>query len=113
MNNSVAGATGRSGIYALCVANFDSARVELYIDMGDWGKNKAYFDALLAHRLEIEQAFGEPLAWARSDDTRASRIYVEIKDVSVANEQDWPVMTQFHADSAKRILDAVNPYLNL
>ena len=113
VNNSVAGATGRSGIYVLCVANFDSARVELYIDMGDWSKNKACFDALLAHRLEIEQAFGEPLAWVRSDDTRASRIYVEIKDVSVANEQDWPVMTQFHADRAKRILDAVNPYLNL
>lgn len=113
VNNSIPGATGRSGVTILCVANFDSARVELYIDMGDWGKNKAYYDKLLTHRAAIDGAFHEPVTWSRSDDTRASKIFIELKGVSVTSESDWPVMIQFHAEKAKLMLDTIAPYLNL
>lgn len=113
VNNSIPGATGRGGISILCVANFDSARVELYIDMWDWDKNKAYFDALLTHRTSIEAAFNEPVTWSRSDDTRASKIFIELRGVSVTNENDWPTMIQFHAEKAKLMLDTIAPYLNL
>lgn len=113
VNNSIAGVTGRSGISILCVANFDSARVELYIDMGDWGKNKAYYDRLLPHKASIDAAFSESVIWSRSDDTRASKIFVELKGVSVTNESDWPAMIQFHAERAKLMLDSITPYLSL
>lgn len=113
VNNSIPGTTGRGGISILCVANFDSARVELYIDMWDWAKNKAYYDKLLTHRASIDAAFNEPVTWSRSDDTRASKIFVELKGVSVTNESDWPTMIQFHAEKAKLMLDTIAPYLNL
>lgn len=69
-------ASGRSGIsYS---ANFpkggQTARVELYIDLGDVDATKALFDHLLARRSEVESAFGEPLEWERLDARRACRI---------------------------------------
>lgn len=113
VNNTIAGSTGRSGILILCVANFDSARVELYIDMGAKDKNKAYYDKLLTHRAAIDAAFLEPVTWARSDEARASKIFVELKGVGITNENDWPAMIQFHAEKAKLMLDTIAPYLNL
>lgn len=113
INNSIAGATGKSGVFILCVANFDSARVEFYIDMGNWDKNKAYYDKLLTHRASIDAAFSTPVIWSRSDDTRASKLYVELKNVGVVNEADWPAMIQFHSEQAKVMLDTLSPYLNL
>lgn len=112
-NNTVYGATGRSGVYIGCVANFDSARIEFYIDMGDRDKSKAYFDLLLSHRPTIESAFGASLQWSRSDDLRASKVLYELKGVSITNEADWPAMIQFHAQKGKKLFDAFKPYLDI
>ena len=112
-NNTVYGATGRSGVYIGCVANFDSARIEFYIDTGDRNKNKAYFDLLMSHRSNIEAVFGTPLQWNRADDLRASKIFFELKGVSIANEADWPTMIQFHAQKGKLLFDAFKPYLDI
>lgn len=107
------GSTGRSGVYVSCIANFDSARIEFYIDTGNRDKNKAYFDLLFSHRLDIEAAFGAPLQWNRSDELRASKVIFELKGVSITNEADWPAMIQFHAQKGKLLLDAFRPYLDI
>lgn len=112
-NNTVYGATGRSGVYIGCIANFDSARIELYIDMGDRDKNKAYFDALRSHRISVERSFGEPLQWNRADESRASKVFFELKCVSITNESDWPTMIQFHAQKGKLLFEAVKPFLEI
>jgi hypothetical protein len=49
-------------------------RVELYIDKGDKGLNKAAFEALMKQRTEIESEIGEILTWSPLVEARASRI---------------------------------------
>jgi hypothetical protein len=68
---------GTSGIPASAVfAGNGTARVELYIDVGDAAINKRLFDWLLGQRAQIETECGFPLEWERLDDRRACRIYV-------------------------------------
>lgn len=58
-------------------ANFtgnNEARVEVYIDVVDQGKNKELFDWLLARKNTIEKELGVPLDWQRLDEKRACRI---------------------------------------
>lgn len=70
-------ASGITGItYALSFALKEQVRAEIYVDLGDAGRNKGLFDGLLASRETIEREFGEPLQWERLDDRRASRIAV-------------------------------------
>ncbi|MBR5310539.1 MAG: DUF4268 domain-containing protein [Oscillospiraceae bacterium] len=110
-SNSLSGASNRPSVWPVCVANFDSARVELYIDFGDWTKNKEYFDDLIIHKAEIESAFGDVLIWNRSEDTRASKVYFEIKNIGVINESDWPRMAKFHSEKMAALMKAAEPYM--
>ena len=48
----------------------------------------------------------------RKDDTKASRIHIQLNDVSVSSETDWPQMAKFHADWSKKFYDAMIPYLD-
>ena len=47
----------------------DQCSAELYIDrgLGAEEENKAAFDQLREHQLEVEEAFGGPLSWERLD----------------------------------------------
>jgi CBS domain-containing protein len=63
-------------IFSFTFARSNRFRVELYIDTGDQGENKAVYDSLIAHQAEIETAYGEKLAWERIDEKRASRIAI-------------------------------------
>ena len=85
-NNSIMGATARSGVYLCCVANYDSARVEIFIDQGDYQKNRAIYNHLEQNRDAIEAAYGKSLHWICQDDVRACKVYDEIKEVSIKNE---------------------------
>ena len=62
--------------YGATFAQGRRVRAELYIDMGDFDKNKRLFDVLAEDRERIEQEYGEPLEWERLDEKRASRIAV-------------------------------------
>ena len=110
-SNNVAGITSVPGVQALCVANFNSAFVKIYIDVGDKQKNKAIFDQLLSHRAEIEAVYGGALTWNRSDETRASQISDELTDVGIGSEEDWPQMVRFHSAQMSKLLNAVQDYL--
>ena len=110
-NNAVYGSTDKPGVLISCVANFDSARVEIYIDQGDYDKNRAVYRLLENHRSEIETAYGKTLTWVCQEGVRGCRIYDKIIEVSITKEDDWDAMIAFHTQHAKKLLSVVQPFL--
>ena len=110
-NNAVYGGTNKPGVLISCVANFDSARVEIYIDQGDYDKNRAVYRLLETHRSEIETAYGKALTWVCQEGVRGCRIYDKMPEVSITNEADWEAMCSFHSQQAKKLLSVVQPFL--
>ena len=81
-------------------ANFTAdgrARVELYIDSGEYEPNKRIFDWLEEQREPLESELEETLEWDRLDNRRGSRISVRrpgsINDYqeALAEIQDWMI----------------------
>lgn len=110
-NNCVGGFFGIGGFSILCVANFDAARVELYLEKGEKEANKEAFDLLFVHKTEIEQKLGVPLEWSRNDEGKSAKVGYEMPDVSIGDETDWKRMAQFHAEWSKKFYDTLVPYL--
>ena len=110
-SNKVSGFFGISGFNISCIANFDLARIDFYMGKSDSAKNKAAFDTLVAHKEEIEQELGISLTWERANEYKVSWLCYHLKDVSIANESDWPRMAKFHAEWSDKICNAVLPYL--
>ncbi len=108
--NWVSGFYGVSGCSILCVANFDSARIEIYLGADKAFNEKAY-DTVRVHKNDIEEQLGVNLVWDRGDDKKSSKIYHEIKGVSVTNETDWLRMAKFHAEWSKKMYDAIVRYI--
>ena len=110
-SNMITGTFGISGSPIICVANFDSARVDFYMGKSEAALNKAAFDVLHSHKHEIEQELGVQLNWVRADEYKASWLSYQLKDVSITNEADWPRMARFHAEWSAKISNVVLPYL--
>ncbi len=109
--NWINGFFGISGFNICCVANSDSARVELYFGKPDQGQNKAAFDRLLRHRPEIEAALGVTLTWSRGEQTKSSKVFHQLSHVGVEREADWPQIAQFHAQWSRRFYEILVPYV--
>ena len=105
-DNWIYGFIGIRGVSVSCVANYDSARVELVLGMSKKEDNKNLFNFLYSHKERIENSVGHSFIWNRSDNTKGSRIYMTLSDVSISNEEDWPMMSDFHAKGSKTIIDA-------
>ena len=110
-SNTMNGYFGIGGFCVSCAANRDGARVDFYLGKSSTAENKAAFDYLRAHQDEIEDAVGDALIWNRADDYKASWISYDLKDVSVANETDWPRMAKFMAEWSKKYFDVILPVL--
>ena len=110
-SNWVAGFFGVGGFSIMCIANFDCARVQMWLGKTDKEKNKEAFDHLYKNRTEIEKLFGDELKWDRADEYKASSITYEITGVSIANETDWIQMAKFHAEYSSKMCKAVLPTL--
>lgn len=108
--NWISGFFGISGFSINCVANYDSARVELYLGKADKIANKKAFDALVMHKSEIEAALGIALVWNRNNDIKASKVYCQLDNVSIEKEVDWLQMARFHAEWSKKFYDVMVPY---
>lgn len=100
------------GFFICCVANYDCARVELYLGSEEKEENKKAFDQLKLHQKEIENTLGIPLFWNRGDDMKLSKVFCQLDGVSIEREDDWTQMAQFHAEWSRKFYDVLMPYLN-
>jgi len=113
MDHWVKAGAGRSGLgYSYLIRKTD-AQVELYIDRGEGceSENKATFDALIAHREQIEVAFGESLEWQRLDGRRACRICKLIELGGLVDEDRWPGIQDAMIDAMVRLEKALKPHV--
>ena len=81
-------ASGIPGVWRTVSFSKQGARVELYLDKGDKGVNKRFFDLLHSQRERIESAFCEELTWERLENRRASRIALYLRNRSVSDAED-------------------------
>lgn len=110
-NNWLSGFFGIHGFNISCIANYDSARVQLVLAHSSKERNKEAFDYLYSHKAEIEKTLGNPINWLRSDDALRSCIEIRLEDVSIENEADWTRMAKFHVEWSKQFYDAFVPLL--
>ncbi len=90
---------GIGGCTFTCIANKQKpARVELGFWHNDADANKKMFDFLGARKASIESQLGVSLNWNRLDDMTSSTIDIELDGVSLANENAWERMADFHAE---------------
>lgn len=109
--NWISGFFGVNGFNICCVANYDSARVEIYMGNASKDYNKAAYDRLISHKAQIEKDLGVSLIWNRGDDIKSCKVSYQIDNVSIENETDWLQMAKFHAEWSKKFYDVVVPYL--
>lgn len=110
-DNWISGFIGINGFKISCIANFDFARVDLYLGKVKKEENKKAFDMLMTHKDYIEKALGVSLVWSRGDDIKISKISYQLNGVSIKNETDWLQMARFHAEWSKKFYDVIVPYL--
>ena len=111
IENYISGFIGVSGFSINCVANYDSARVEMYLGKSDKEINKKTFDMLIVNKEKIEAGLGISLSWNRNDEAKASKIFYQLNNVSIENEVDWLQMARFHPEWSKKFYDVIVPYL--
>ena len=110
-DNWINGFFGIGGFSICCVANYDSARVEVVFQKAEKDENKKTFDALITHKPEIENVLGVALIWNRAEDKKASKVYTQLSNVSIENEVDWLQMARFHAEWSKKFYDVIIPFI--
>lgn len=110
-DNWISGFFGVGGFNISCVANYDSARVDLYFGKSKSEENKKAFDGLYAKRGEIEAKLGVTLIWNRGEEIKSCKISYQLDNVSIENETDWLQMARFHAEWSKKFYDVIVPYL--
>jgi len=104
---------GKSGIGYNYVVTNDYVSSEVYLDRGkDYPSlNKERFDALFAHKEEIEKVFGDQLSWERLDKKRASRIVIRFKGFGLKDKETWNEAQDKMIDSMIRLEKTFKPYI--
>ncbi len=95
-------------------ANFamgGKARAEIYIDQGEYEKNKKLFDALSNDAKEIEENYGATFSWERLDDKRASRIALYCNAEIDLADNELEKVRQWHIDNLLKIKEIFLPFL--
>lgn len=110
-SNVISGSFGIGGFSVDCVANYDKARVDFYMNKGEQAKNKEAYNILFLHKEEIESTLGVKLIWDRADNFKSSSVSYSLEGVSIANENDWGQMMIFLADWSNKIRKTMIPYL--
>lgn len=111
-SNYLDGFIGLTGVHLCCVANYNEARVELYLDSGKIESNKALFDFLLDHKSEIEGTAKQSYNWRRQEDARASKIDMVLDHIALVDESSWPYIAKFHAEEIRTLYLAMRPWLD-
>lgn len=91
--------SGTAGVTVNAVfSGSDTARVELYIDLGASAANKALFDWLSSQKEAIEKQCGFPLNWERLDQKRACRISVSRPGSIESSADELVAIRKWHID---------------
>jgi len=109
----VGAGAGKSGLGFNYSVTQHEAKAELYIDRGKDSEkeSKAIFDQLAAHKTEIEEAFGGPLAWERLDTKRACRISKRIEAGGYRDEEKWVEIHEKMIDAMIKLEKALRPFI--
>jgi hypothetical protein len=91
----------------------DECAAELYIDRGNGldAENKSIFDQILAHKNEIEKAFGGELEWQRLETKRASRIKTTVEGGYRSPDGEWETIQEQQVSAMNRLNTAIQPFL--
>ena len=106
---------GRSGLRFDYVVQQHTSEIELYIDRGKDAdsENEEIFDRLEQSKVEIEEAFGEPLEWQRLESKRACRIN---KRFSLGgyrdDEEKWQEIQGAMIDGMIQLEKAFRPHID-
>lgn len=106
--------SGVRGLNLNYVVTQDECGAELYIDRGKDAdeENKAIFDQLHKHKLEVESAFGGELSWERLEGKRACRIRYASEEGGYRSPEDqWPEIQDNIIRAMDRLEKALRPHL--
>lgn len=109
--NWISAGAGKTGLGFSYVVRMDDAQVELYIDRGEGEWNKRVFNALLQHKSEIEDLFGDGLDWQLLPDKRASRIRYVIPDFGLKDREHWNELQERLIEAMIKLDRALRPFI--
>lgn len=110
----IGASSGVRGLNFNYVVLQDECAAELYIDRGKDAEeeNKSIFDQLLAHKGDIDAAFGAALSWERLEGKRACRIrHTQAGGGYRSPEDQWPALQDAVIKDMDRLERALRPYL--
>lgn len=91
--------TGIKHIYFRMNADKKQASISIDITQPDEGIQELFYEQFLELKLVLKDAIGEDWIWdlhhVDENGKTISRIYKEIKLVSIFNKSDWPVLISF------------------
>jgi len=112
INSFLSTGAGKSGLsYTYAITN-KNGQIELYIDRGDYKKNKKIFDELFKNKEQIEKDFGGMLEWQRLDDKRASRIRKVYSYSNLNDEENWDRLQEDMINDMIRLEKALKKFIN-
>ena len=102
---------GFSGIYyGVAFGLKNKVRTEIYIDQGDYEKNKNLFDAIAKRKAEITSNFGSQLEWERNDDQQLSRIAVyRDGDIEKSSDSELEEIRGWHIENLLKFKKVFTP----
>ncbi|MBE0504020.1 MAG: DUF4268 domain-containing protein [Desulfuromonadales bacterium] len=111
--NWVNAGAGKSGLMWTFEAMEKSSRVDLFLCATTAEVNQKRFEALLAHKEEIEQRYGEPLLWEYKEGRKQQylRSYSPLGGVGVAEESKWESIHNDLIDRLVRLERALREFL--
>ncbi len=104
--------SGRSGIHYTYVLRQHDTEVELRIESPSEAENHDIFKALFQQRGEIEEEFGEPLAWNLVEGRKKCSIKKHLAGGGYrADQADWPGIQDSMIDAMIRLERAVKAHI--
>ncbi len=77
-------------------------RVEIGFDRSLAEENKFVFDFLYDHKKEVEERFGKPLEWRRSDENKSSKIQLSC-DMDGYDKDRWQECIAWHLECMTKL----------
>lgn len=99
--------TGVSGITFYTSFTKRGLSSELVFESPNASVNTARFDALLAHRQDLEAAYGHQLDWQSLPSRKATRVAEYLEEADVSIEDDWEHYLDWMLDRQTRLRNAL------